>query len=52
MTNIRNFDPTTLSIGKITFKSIAAVTYHIKYVTMKTLDCSNINIANSLSRFL
>ena len=31
--NIKNFDPNLLSIDKISFKSIDAVTYHIKYIT-------------------
>ena len=28
--NIKNFDPELLSIGKVSFKSISGVTYHIK----------------------
>ena len=31
MTNIKNFDPSLLSIGKITFKSTDSVIYGIKY---------------------
>ena len=30
MINIKNFDPNLLCIDKILFKSIDAVTYHIK----------------------
>ena len=37
-----------LSIDKISFKSIDAVTYHIKYITMKSLDHINIDSENSL----
>ena len=40
MTNIRNFDPSSLSIEalKSTFKSTDFVIYHIEYITMKSLD--------------
>ena len=37
-----------LSIDKISFKSIDVVTYHIKYITMKSLDHINIDSENSL----
>ena len=47
MFNIKNFDP-KLSIDKISFKSIDAVTYHINYITMESLDHVNIDSANPL----
>ena len=37
-----------LSIDKISFKSIDAVTYYIKYIPMKSLDHVNIACENSL----
>ena len=43
MINIKNLDPKLLNIGKILFKSIDAVAYHIKYITMKSLDHVNID---------
>ena len=42
MINIKNFDSSLLSIDKTSLKSIDAVTYHIKYMTMKILDHGNI----------
>ena len=48
MINIKNFGPSLLSIDKISFKSTDAVIYHIKYITMKSLDNENIDSANSL----
>ena len=48
MINIRNFDSGLLNIGKISFKSIDAVTSHIKYITMKSLDYANIECEISL----
>ena len=48
MINIKNFDPNLLGIDKISFKSIDAVTYHIKYIIMKSLDHVNIDCENSL----
>ena len=47
MINIKNLDPKLLNIGKILFKSIDAVAYHIKYITMKSLDHVNIDCKNS-----
>ena len=48
MINIRNFDSSLLSTDKISFKSIDAVTYHIKCIKMKSLDHVNIDCENSL----
>ena len=48
MINIKHFDPNLLSIDKTSFKSIDAVTYHIKYITMKSFDHVNIDCENSL----
>ena len=48
MINIKNFDPNLLSIEKVSFKSIDAVTYHIKYITMKSLNHVNIDSKDSL----
>ena len=48
MINIKNFDPNLLIIDKISFKHIDAVTYYIKYITMKSLDHVNIDCENSL----
>ena len=47
MINIKNLDPRLLNIGKILFKSIDAVAYHIKYIAMKSLDHVNIDCKNS-----
>ena len=47
MFNIKNFEP-NLSIDKISFKGIDAVTYHINYITMESLDHVNIDSANPL----
>ena len=47
MINIKNLDPKLLNIGKILFKSIDAVAYHIKYIAMKSLDHVNIDCKNS-----
>ena len=44
MINIKNFDSSLLSIDKTSLKSIDAVTYHIKYMTMKILDHGNIDL--------
>ena len=41
MTNIKNFDPSLLSIDKIPFKSTDSAIYDIKYITMKSLDNAN-----------
>ena len=46
--NIKDFDPNLLSIDKISFKSIDAVTYHIKYITMKSIGHVNTDSANYL----
>ena len=47
MTNIKNFDPSLLSIDKISFKITDDVVYDIEYITMKSLDNENIDSANS-----
>ena len=47
MTNIKNFDPSPLSIDKISFKSTCDAVYDIEYITMKSLDNENIDSANS-----
>ena len=39
MTNIKNFDPTLLSIDQISFKSTNCVIYHIEY--FNNLNCKN-----------
>ena len=47
--NIKNLDqykkndPNVLSTDKISFKGISTVTYHTKYITMKSLDHVNID---------
>ena len=41
MTNIKNFDPSLLSIDQISFKGTDFVTYHIEYITIKILDNKN-----------
>ena len=46
MINIKYFDPSLLDTDKISFKSNDDVIYHIKYITMKSLDCENIDSAN------
>ena len=43
MINIKNFDPNLLSMDKTSFKSTDAVTYRIKYITIKSLDHINID---------
>ena len=48
MINVKNFDPNLLTIDKISFKSIDSVTYHMKYITMKSLDHMNTDTPNSL----
>ena len=48
MINIKNFDSGLLNIGKISFKSIDAVTYHITYTTMLSLHLVNIECEISL----
>ena len=48
MINIKNLDPSLLSIHKISFKSTDDVICHIKYFTMKSLYFMNIDSANSL----
>ena len=48
MINIKNFNANLLNIDKISFKSTGAVTYHIKYITMKSLDHVNIDGKSSL----
>ena len=46
MINNKNFDPNLLSIDKTSFKGIDAVTYHSKYITMKSLDHVHIDSKN------
>ena len=48
MINIKKFNPNFLSVDKTSFKNIDAVTYHIKYITMQSLDHVYINCENSL----
>ena len=48
MINIKNFDPSFLSINKISFKSTDDVIYDIEYIIMESLDNENIDSANSL----
>ena len=48
MINIKNFDPSSLDIDKISFKRTDDVIYHIEYMTMKSLDNGNIDSVNSL----
>ena len=46
MINIKTFDPSLLSIDKISFKSVDAVIYNIKYITLKSLNHVNIDSKN------
>ena len=48
MINVKNFNPNLLSIDQISFKSTDAIIYHIKYITIKSLDNENIDSENSL----
>ena len=48
MISVKKFDPSFLNISKISFKSIDAVIYSIRYITMKSLDHVNIDSANSI----
>ena len=41
MINIKNFDPSSLSIDQISFKNTDFVIYHIKYITMESLSGAN-----------
>ena len=41
MINLKNNDPSFLSIEKISFKSTDSVIYDIEYITMKSLDSAN-----------
>ena len=52
MINNKRSDSSLLVIDKISFKSIDAVTYHIKCITMKSLDHGNIECENSLLSFV
>ena len=47
MINIKNFNWNLLNIDKISFKSINAVIYSIKYIIMKSLIHLNIDSENS-----
>ena len=42
MINIKYFDPNLLSTDKISFKSMDAVIYNIKYITLKSLNHVNV----------
>ena len=48
MISVKKFYPSFLNISKISFKSIDAVIYSIRYITMKSLDHVNIDSANSI----
>ena len=48
MISVKRFYPSFLNISKISFKSIDAVIYSIRYITMKSLDHVNIDSANSI----
>ena len=48
MINIKNFDPSLLSIDKISFKSTDYVIYNIEYITMESFNNKNIDSTNSL----
>ena len=41
MTNIKNFDPSMLSIDQISFESTDSVIYDIEYITMKRTHNEN-----------
>ena len=41
MTNIKNFDPSLVSINQISFKGTDDVIYGIEYITMKSFDSVN-----------
>ena len=41
MIDIKNFDPSLLSIDQISFESTDSVIYDIEYITMKSLDNEN-----------
>ena len=45
MINIKNINPSLLDIEKMSFKSAI---YHIKYITMKSIDNENIDSTNSV----
>ena len=48
MISVKKFYPSFLNISKISFKSIDAVIYSIRYITMKSLDHVNNDSANSI----
>ena len=48
MINIKNFDPSLLSIDKLSCTSTDDVIYHIEYITMKSLHNENTDSANYL----
>ena len=48
MISVKRFYPSFLNISKISFKSIDAAIYSIRYITMKSLDHVNIDSANSI----
>ena len=48
MISVKKIYPSFLNISKISFKSIDAVIYSIRYITMKSLDHVNIDSANSI----
>ena len=53
MANIKNCDPSLLSIDQISFKSTDSVIYDIEYITMKSLDNENslYLIANNVDEY-
>ena len=49
MINIKNFDPNLLKITKLSFRGVFSFNiYHIKYITMKSLDHVNFDNENFL----
>ena len=49
MINIKNFNPHLVRKDKLSYKSANINIYHVKYMTMKSLDHVNINSENPLS---
>ena len=48
MINIKNFDPSLLSINKISYKNTDAAVYNIKYIMMESVNNQNIDSKNTL----
>ena len=48
MVNIKNLGSNLLNVNKISFINTDVVTYHIKYIAMKSLDHANIDCKNYL----